>query len=211
MERIYQNLWILKDPIETKKMISYEAKIKISLQDIEKIEERLKRLGFQKDEERLEKDITISSSSSDEYIFKIKEAENNESRILLVFIKNINERTKLTLLTKAPIQNIYGWVFEKLKETLEKERPAGIVITEIEKRRISFYNPNNMNSVTIDLDVLKKEGGQIIHLGNFLELTTHKENELDFLIQQFKDFGEVTYIHYYKMKNGFIQHLNLRD
>jgi len=211
MERIYQNLWILKDPIETKKMISYEAKIKISLQDIEKIEERLKRLGFQKDEERLEKDITISSSSSDEYIFKIKEAENNESRILLVFIKNINERTKLTLLTKAPIQNIYGWVFEKLKETLEKERPAGIVITEIEKRRISFYNPNNMNSVTIDLDVLKKDGGQIIHLGNFLELTTHKEDELDFLIQQFKDFGEVTYTHYYKMKNGFIQHLNLRD
>jgi hypothetical protein len=129
----------------------------------------------------------------------------------LVFIKNINERTNLTLLTKAPIQNIYGWVFEKLKETLEKERPAGIVITEIEKRRISFYNPNNMNSVTIDLDVLKKDGGQIIHLGNFLELTTHKEDELDFLIQQFKDFGEVTYTHYYKMKNGFIQHLNLRE
>lgn len=36
MERIYQNLWILKDPIKTKKMISYEAKIKISLLDIEK-------------------------------------------------------------------------------------------------------------------------------------------------------------------------------
>jgi len=211
MERFGENVWILKDPIETKKMISYEAKIKISLQDIKKIEEKLGQLGFQKEEERLEKDITISSPSTDEYIFKIKEAENNESRILLVFIRNINEKAKLTLLTKAPTQNIYGWVFEKLKETLEKEHHAGIVITKIEKRRVSFYNPNNMNSVTIDLDVLKKENGQIIPLGNFLELTTHKEDELDFLLQQFKDFGEVTYTHYYKMKNGFSQHLNIRD
>jgi len=207
MERFSENVWILKDPIETKKMISYEAKIKISKQDIEKIEERLKQLGFQKEEERLEKDITISSSSNDEYIFKIKEAENNESRILLVFIRNLNEKAKLTLLTKAPVQNIYGWVFEKLKETLEKENSAGIIITEIEKRRISFYNPKNTNSVSIDLDVLKKGMGQTIHLGDFIEVTTHREEEIDPLLQQFKDFGEVTFTHYYKIKNDFVQNI----
>ena len=36
MEKLSENLWIFKEPIEIKVITSYEAKIKISKQNIEK-------------------------------------------------------------------------------------------------------------------------------------------------------------------------------
>jgi adenylate cyclase class IV len=212
MEKLSKDLWIFKEPTETKVMISYEAKIKISKQDIEKIEEKLKQLGFQKEEERLERDIIVSSPKDEYYTFKLKEAKNNRSRILEVFSKSINEKAKYTTIVLVPEEEkekgVFEWIIKKLWETLEREGSTDFVVTKIEKRRIAFNKGGEM-SVTIDLDVIKKENDQATHLGSFIEITTYKEEDLDFLLQQFKDFGEITFTHYYKMENNFGK--NIRD
>jgi adenylate cyclase class IV len=210
MEKLSENLWIFKEPIEIKVITSYEAKIKISKQNIEKIEEKLKQLGFQKEEERLEKDIIVSSPKGGD-IFKLKEAENNKSRILEVFTKNINEKAKHTAIILIPEEekekSVFEWVIKKFWGTLEREKPTDVVITKIEKRRISFKGEGM--SVSVDLDVIKKRDCQSIYLGSFIEITTYKEGDLNFLLQQFKDFGEITFTHYYEMENNFSQ--NIRD
>jgi hypothetical protein len=224
---------VLKDQnIEVLKTISYEAKIKISKQDIEKIEGRLRELGFQEMEERIEKDVVVFSQGSNSLKLK-KELGKNKEELLLIFNKKISSETKQSFIIKFSGQNVYEWTFEKLLETVERETtlPKGIKeilnltlanknnihtdklqqvkIVKVEKRRIVFYDSTKMRSVSFDLGVIKKEMGRTIHLGDFIELSANSKEELAFLIQQFKDLGQVSFLHYYEMKNEFSQ--NIRD
>jgi adenylate cyclase class IV len=218
---------VLKDQnIEVLKTISYEAKIKISKEDIKKVEEKLKQLGFQKSQERIEKDIVVSSQASN--CLKLKEEYGSKKEFLLISNKKISDAAKLTYIIKFLSQDIYRWTFEKLLETLERETllPKSIEemlinltkgdknnidtsqlrevrVAKIEKRRIVFYNYSKESCVSFDLDVIKKEKGQAIRLGDFIELSAKSKGELDFLLQQFKNFGLVTLLHYYEMENDF--------
>jgi hypothetical protein len=220
MEKFYektQNIMFKDQSIEVVKSIFYEAKIKIQKSSIEQIEKKLEQLGFKKEESRVERDIVVFSD--DQHYLKIKEKEEEkEKSILLIFNKEMSNKSKQTLFVKFPKESIYGRIFEKLiknfatadvsqktSENTNIDWSDQLKVVRIEKIRISFYNLQKGAFISIDLDVVKKENEKTTYLGNFIEITTNSEDELTFFLQQFREFGEVTFTHYYKMKNGFFQ------
>jgi adenylate cyclase class IV len=203
--------------IEVVKSIFYEAKIKIQKSSIEQIEKKLEQLGFKKEESIVERDIVIFSD--DQHYLKIKEKEEGREKfLLLVFNKEISNKSRQTFFVKFPKGSIYRGIFEKFIKTFDTtdifqenfgdtniDRLDKLKVVRIEKIRIPFYDLQKGASITIDLDVVKKENEKTIYLGNFIEITTNSEDELTFFLQQFREFGEVTFTHYYKMKNDFFK------
>jgi len=218
MEKFYektQNIIFKDESVEVVKSISYEAKIKIQKSSIGQIEKKLEQLGFKKGESRVEKDIVVFSD--DQHYLKIKEKEEErEKSLLLIFDKKISNKSRQTFFVKFPKGSIYGRIFEKFIKTFDTtdifqenfgdtniDRLDKLKVVRIEKIRTPFYNLQKGASIVIDLDVVKKENEKITYLGNFIEITTNSEDELTSLLQQFREFGKIMFIHYYEMKNDF--------
>jgi len=191
--------------IEASAGVFFEIKIKIQQKKISKVIKKLYQLGFKgdKDKIRSEKDFVFFSSYSPDF-FRIREKEENEEKyLLLVFHKKIDNLQVSDFVIKIREKNFYGKIFKELKN-LEPKTELNTCI--IEKRRVLFYDEKG-NFISIDIDVKKEENGQITNLGNFIEITTNSNKEMERLLKEFRVFGQVITKPYYEIQNDFVQNI----